>query len=44
LRTPDAIIVATALAGNATLLVTNDKALRKLKEIEVICLADLVGA
>ena len=42
LRTPDAIIVATALAGNATLLVTNDKALRKLKEIEVLCLADLV--
>lgn len=42
LRTPDALIVATALAGNATLLVTNDKALNKLQEIEVICLADLV--
>ena len=43
LRTPDAIIVATALAGNATLLVTNDKALKKLKEIEVFCLEDLMG-
>ena len=41
-RTPDAIIIATAFAGNATLLVTNDKAFKKLIGIEVLYLSDLL--
>ncbi|OGA95487.1 MAG: hypothetical protein A3G27_01055 [Betaproteobacteria bacterium RIFCSPLOWO2_12_FULL_66_14] len=41
LRTPDAIMVATALESDATLAVTNDDAWRKVKEIEVVLLRDL---
>ncbi len=41
-RTPDAIIIATAFAGNATLLVTNDKAWKKLTGMEVLYLSDLL--
>jgi predicted nucleic acid-binding protein len=41
LRTPDAIMVATAVESGATLAVTNDDAWRKLKEIDVLLLRDL---
>jgi predicted nucleic acid-binding protein len=41
LRTPDAIMVATAIESGATLAVTNDDAWRKVKELEVVMLRDL---
>jgi predicted nucleic acid-binding protein len=41
LRTPDAIMVATAVESGATLAVTNDDAWRKVKELEVVLLRDL---
>jgi len=41
LRTPDAIMVATAIESGATLAVTNDDAWRKVKELEVLALRDL---
>lgn len=43
LRTPDAIMVATAVESGATLAVTNDVAWRKVKELEVVVLRDLGG-
>jgi predicted nucleic acid-binding protein len=39
-RTPDAIIIATALLGRATLLVTNDKRWKRIHELTVACLDD----
>ena len=42
LRTPDALIVATAIEQGASLLVTNDRQLQKLVDIEVVCLDNLV--
>ena len=41
LRTPDAIMLATAVECGATLAVTNDKAWRKVEEIEVLLLQEL---
>lgn len=41
LRTPDAIMLATAIESGATLAVTNDSAWRKVEEIEVLLLRDL---
>lgn len=41
LRTPDAIMLATAIESGATLAVTNDAAWRKVKEIEVVLLSEL---
>jgi predicted nucleic acid-binding protein len=41
LRTPDAIMVATAVESGATLAVTNDDAWKKLREIDVLLLRDL---
>ena len=41
LRTPDAIMLATAVESGATLAVTNDSAWRKVDEIEVVLLRDL---
>jgi len=41
LRTPDAIMVATAVESGATLAVTNDGAWRKIEEIEVVLLRNL---
>ncbi len=41
LRTPDAIMVATAVESGATLVVTNDDAWKKVKAIKVLLLRDL---
>jgi predicted nucleic acid-binding protein len=41
LRTPDAIMVATAAESGATLAVTNDDGWQKVKEIEVLLVRDL---
>lgn len=41
LRTPDAIMVATAVESGATLAVTNDDAWRKVEEIKIVLLRDL---
>lgn len=40
LRTPDAIVSATAMAAEATLLVTNDRHLSRVQGIQVACLSD----
>lgn len=40
-RTPDAIHIATAIAKDATMFITNDRALKKIKEIKVVSLGDL---
>ena len=40
LKTPDAIILATGLSLGASLAVTNDKQWKRVKGIEVVCLAD----
>jgi predicted nucleic acid-binding protein len=40
-RTPDAIQVATALTAGAAGFLTNDAALRKVAELEVLTLVDL---
>ena len=43
LKTPDAIILATALGNGAILAVTNDQGWKRVEGIEVLCLNDLVG-
>lgn len=43
LRTPDAIVTATAMAAGATLLVTNDRHLSRVPGMEVVCLADFLS-
>ena len=40
LRTPDAIIVATGILRGATRLITNDRAWKRVMDIEVVCLTD----
>ncbi|MFM9885619.1 MAG: type II toxin-antitoxin system VapC family toxin [Burkholderiales bacterium] len=40
LRTPDAIMVATAVESGATLVVTNDDAWRKVRELKVMLLSN----
>lgn len=42
LRTPDAVQVAAALISGCKAFVTNDKRLRKLKEIKVVILEDFI--
>ena len=42
LKTPDAIQVATAIVGNATLLVTNDPEFKRVSEVESIVLEELL--
>jgi uncharacterized protein len=42
LRTPDAIVLATAMAAEATLLVTNDRHFSKVPGIQVTCLSDFL--
>ena len=39
-RTPDALILATAIIQGATLAITNDLQWKKVQEIEVACLDD----
>lgn len=41
LRTPDAIMLATAVEAGATLAVTNDDAWKRVKELDVLLLGDL---
>ena len=41
LRTPDAIMLATAAESGATLVITNDSAWRRIREIDVVLLRDL---
>jgi len=41
LRTPDAIMLATALQSGATLAVTNDSAWRRVEALEILLLRDL---
>ena len=43
LRTPDALILATGLLQNATLVMTNDRAWKKVPEMEVVCLDDVLS-
>lgn len=43
LKTPDALIVATALEQQATLLVTNDRRWRRVPGIEIYCLSDAIA-
>ncbi len=42
LRGPDAIHLATAIASQAQLFITNDEKLKKVKEIKVLVLKDFV--
>jgi predicted nucleic acid-binding protein len=44
LRTPDAIQLATALISKADCFLTNDPALKKVKEVKVIVLDDLLSS
>jgi len=41
LRTPDAIMVATAVESGATLAITNDDAWKRVTEVDVLLLGDL---
>ncbi|MCR4314115.1 MAG: PIN domain-containing protein [Candidatus Uhrbacteria bacterium] len=41
IRTPDAIHLATSIAKQASLFVTNDRALKKVKEIKVVSLNEI---
>jgi len=40
IKTPDAIQIATSIIGKANVFITNDSALKKIKEIEVLLLDD----
>ncbi len=42
LRTPDALQLAACLAAHATAFVTNDAALRRVGELEILLLSDFV--
>jgi len=42
LRTPDAIQIATAIASGATGYVTNDKVFKRVNDIDVLLLDDLL--
>ncbi|MBW2554984.1 MAG: type II toxin-antitoxin system VapC family toxin [Deltaproteobacteria bacterium] len=42
IRTPDAIQIATSIIGNAGAFITNDIALKKVKEIVVLILDDFL--
>jgi predicted nucleic acid-binding protein len=42
LRTPDAIQVAVGIASGSQLLITNDNIFRKIREIDVLVLDDLL--
>lgn len=40
LKTPDALIIATAMEQGATLIITNDRQWKRVTGIEVVCLDD----
>lgn len=40
LKTPDALIIATAIEQGATLIITNDRQWKRVTGIEVVCLDD----
>ena len=40
ISTPDAIHIATAINQKVEIFITNDKSLKKIKEIKIICLKD----
>lgn len=40
IRTPDAIQISTAIMNNADVFLTNDEDLKKISEINVVCLKD----
>ena len=42
IKTPDAIHIATAIENKADAFITNNKGLRKIKEIKVVYLKDYV--
>jgi predicted nucleic acid-binding protein len=42
-RLPDALQIAAAIQGDATLFITNDKRLKKIDAIEVLVLDDYLG-
>ncbi len=42
IRTPDAIQLAVGIVNNATLFITNDLELKKIKEIKVMVLKDYI--
>ncbi len=44
IKTPDAIQVATAIKGRCSSFITNDLALKQIKEIDVIALKDIYGS
>ncbi|MBI3559282.1 PIN domain-containing protein [Candidatus Gottesmanbacteria bacterium] len=39
-RLPDAFQIATAIVRQADIFVTNDKKLKKVKEVKIVCLSD----
>ncbi len=41
IRTPDAIQIATALHGEASMFLTNDRNLKRVQEIDIITLFDI---
>lgn len=43
LRTPDSIMLATAIESGASLAITNDDGWRKVREVEILLLRDLKG-
>jgi hypothetical protein len=43
MRVPDAVQIAAALEGGSTLFVTNDRRLRKVREIGMLILNDFVS-
>lgn len=43
LRTPDAIMLATAVESGATLAITNDSAWRKVRELEILLLRSVTA-
>lgn len=42
MKTPDAIHLATAIEHKADVFITNDRQLKKVKEIAILCLGDYV--
>lgn len=41
LKTPDSLHLATAMQGEKPVFLTNDKALKRVEEVEILCLSEL---